>query len=68
VKISMENLMTLIPQADDRARIVSIGANYKSTSAESALDDFMSEIERHWRAVRRPQPSRTEVAEMLRET
>lgn len=65
MKISMQVLMTLIPRADDRARITDLARQYRTGRQEGVLDSVLAELDRHWRPIRRPRPSREEVMEML---
>lgn len=65
MKISMENLLALIPREEDRSRMREFSHRYRTARADGVLDDVMREIDKHWRAIRRPMPTREEVAEML---
>jgi hypothetical protein len=65
MKIPMKNLLALIPREEDRARMRELSRRYRTARADGVLDDVLLEIEKHWRAVRRPMPTREEIREML---
>lgn len=67
MKISMDVLMTMIPRAEDRARMTDLAEQYRTGRAEGVVDCVLDELDKHWRAIRRPKPSREEVVEMLLE-
>jgi hypothetical protein len=67
MKIDLPTLLTLVPRAEDRARLLELARAYRAGRAGGVLDDVMVEVERHWRAIRRPMPTRAQLAEMLAE-
>lgn len=61
----MKNLLAMIGREEDRARMGELARRYRAARAEGVIDDVMREIEKHWRAIRKPMPTRDEVREML---
>lgn len=67
MKISMNSLLALVGREEDRARLRELSRRYHAARAEGVLDDVMQEIEKAWRAIRKPMPTRDEVRQMLDE-
>jgi len=67
MKISMTNLLALIPREEDRERLREFSQRYRAARADGVIDDVLRELEKHWRAMRRPMPTRDEVRQMLDE-
>jgi hypothetical protein len=65
MKISMTSLLALVGREEDRARLRELSRRYRTARAEGVLDDFMQEVEKAWRAIRKPMPTRDEVRQML---
>jgi len=67
MKISMDALLKLISVDADRARMRELSKRYRTARTDAVLDEVMNEIEKRWRAIRKPMPTRDEVREMLDE-